>query len=329
MKLLVIGNEERVEKFLPRLAIVDQVEYVTVPIDATNEQILEVGADADFVLVDAIATFGQDLIEKMPNLKLINSEGVAYNGIDCGAAAERGIYVCNNRGVNAVGVAEQTVLLILALIKQLRRGDTAVRAGKQIELKEQLMVEGIYELGGMTVGLVGFGAIAREVAKRLVAFDVRVVYNKRSPLSPEVEDKLHAWHLPLDDLLEQSDVVSLHVPVTDATRGMVSAEFLGKMRKGSYLVNTARGELVDNDAVVAAIKSGQLAGAGFDTIAPEPVKLDNPLLNLPDELQDRVIFSPHIGGVTANMFPRAYKMVWENIARVAAGDRPLNIVNGL
>ncbi len=327
MKLLVIGNEQRVAKFTPDLPITHDVEVVVKPVGTSDDALLVAASDADFVQADAIAMVSARLIEGMPNLKLIHSEGVAYNGIDCAAAAARGIPVCNNRGANADSVAEQTILLILGLMKHVREGDRAVRAGHQIELKEKLMVSGIAELTDATVGLVGFGAIGQAVAVRLRAFGTRVVYNKRHPLDAAREQELGVEYLPLDELLACSDFVSLHVPVTPQTKGMADDAFFARMKEGSCLVNTARGDLVDNEACVRALASGHLAGAAFDTLAPEPVTADNPLVAVPDDLADRVLFSPHIGGVTENMFRRAYRTIWENIARVASDEQLVNRVN--
>ncbi len=329
MKLLVIGDEKRVEKFLPDLPVVEQVEVAVAPRGVGDEDIIALCPDAEFLMVDAISPANAALIEALPNLKLIHSEGVAYNKIDCDAAAKRGIFVCNNKGVNAVGVAEQAVLLMLGIQKNVLAADAAVRAGNQIQTKESMMVSGIGELAGMTVGLIGFGDIAREVARRLNAFDMRVVYTKRNRLPEEEEHVLGVQYMRQDELLAQSDFVSLHVPVTDETAGMANDVFFAQMKDGAYLINTARGELVDNEACIRALSSGKLAGAAFDTVAPEPVLPDNPLLNLPENLSKRVLFSPHIGGVTTNMFYRAHKTVWENIDRVVRGERPLFVVNGL
>lgn len=329
MKLLVIGDRARTEKFLPDLPIVGETKLVVVERGESDENILQEAADADAILADAISPVSATLIDGMPNLRLIHSEGVAFNAIDCEAAAQRGIYVCNNRGVNAVAVAEQTLLLILGVLKHVVEGNAAVRAGGQIAFKEQLMVSGIEELSGMTVGLIGFGAIAREVAKRLNAFDADVVYTKRHRLDEDEGHALGVRYLECDELLAASDIVSVHVPVTESTRGMVDDAFFAQMKKGSYLINTARGEIVDNEALVRALASGNLKGAALDTVAPEPVTSDSPLVNLPPELASHILFSPHIGGVTTNMFARAHRCVWENVARVARGERPVNVVNGL
>lgn len=327
MKLLVIGDEARTRKYLPDMEIAREAEVVVAPRGASDEDVLGLAADADFIMADAISAVSGDLMRGMPNLKLVHSEGVAFNRIDCETAAELGIAVCNNAGVNADAVAEQTVLLMLSVLRDVVAGDAAVRAGRQIQKKERMMVEGFRELGDCTVGFVGFGAIAQATARRLAAWGCKMVYNKRTPLSAEEEACFNASFAELDDLLAQCDIVSLHVPVTPATTGLADADFFAKMRKGSVLINTARGEIVDQPALKEAILSGHLAGAGLDTLSPEPVRTDNPLLHLPTELENRIVFSPHIGGVSEGMFYRAHRTVWENIERVIAGEAPVNRVN--
>lgn len=326
MKLLVIGDANRTKKYLPDLPVVGDTEIVVAARGSSDEEILALAADADFIMADAISEVSANLIANMPNLKLIHSEGVAYNRIDCAAAAEAGIPVCNNAGVNAGAVAEQTVLLMLACLRDFVGGDAAVREGKQIQKKERMMVEGFKELGDCVIGFVGFGAIAQACAVRLANWGCTMVYNKRKPLSAEEEQRLGVRYASLDELLPQCDIVSLHVPVTPATVGLVDEAFLGKMKPGSILINTARGEVVDQDALKAAIIEGHVAGAGLDTLDPEPVTTENPLLNMPEGFEHRIQFSPHIGGVSEGMFYRAHKTVWENIARVAQGDSPINRV---
>lgn len=327
MKILIIGNRARTEKYLPDLPIVNEVEWVVAERGTSDEELLALAYDAEVIFADAISPVSAELIAGMPKLKMIHSEGVAFNAIDCAAARERGIDVCNNKGANAVAVAEQTMMLMLGICKFGRVGDAAVRAGRQIEVKEHLMISGIGEISGSTIGLIGFGDIAREVAKRCRAFGARVLYNKRTPLSANEELELGVSFAKRAELLAQSDFVSIHCPVTPETLGMGDDSFFEQMKDGSYLINTARGEIIDNEACVRAIKSGKLAGAAFDTVAPEPVMLDNPLLQLEGAYADKVLFAPHIGGVTSNMFKRAHSFMWNNAARVAAGEEPLNIVN--
>ena len=327
MKLLVIGSKDRVEKYLPDLPITREVETVVVERGASDEDILQVAADADFIMVDAITPVSARLIGGMPDLKLIHSEGVAYNAIDLDAARTLGIFVCNNAGANAVGVAEQTILLMLACLRDAVNADAAVRAGRQIQTKERMMLEGIRELGDCRVGLIGFGAIARETAHHLAGWGCEMLYNKRHRLPAEEERALGVRFASVDEIAGTCDIVSIHTPVTAKTRNMVDAAFLGRMKPDAVLINTARGEVVDTAALAEALEAGTIAAAGLDTVAPEPVELDNPLLNLSEEASRRVVFSPHIGGTTAGFFRRAHRTVWENIARVAAGEEPINIVS--
>jgi phosphoglycerate dehydrogenase-like enzyme len=327
MKLLVIGDEERVNKYLPRLETAREVERVVFARGTTDEEILETAADADFIMADAISPVSAQLIEGMKQLRLIHSEGVAYDAVDLDAARSRHIPVCNCKGVNAGAVAEQAILLMLACLRDVVNGDGAVRRGRQIQTKERMMVEGIRELGDCRIGFIGAGDIACATMERLANWGCALTYYKRTPLSPAEEKRLDARFEPLEDLLPASDIVSIHVPVTDDTRGMVDKSFLAAMKPGSVLINTARGEIVDQEALVAALSSGHLAAAGLDTLYPEPVTVDHPLLNLSEDVSGRIVFSPHIGGITEGTFYRAHRIVWENIARVIAGDTPLNVVS--
>lgn len=326
MKLLVIGSKARTEKYLPDLSIVKETETVVAERGASDDELLRLAADADFIAVDAITPVSAFLIERMPNLKLIHSEGVAYNAIDLDAARAHGVTVCNNAGANAAGVAEQTVLLMLACLRDAVNADAAVRSGNQIRAKERMMLEGVRELGDCLIGFIGFGAIGQETAARLRSWGCRMLYNKRRKLSEERERELGVRHASIGEIADACDIVSIHVPVTDETRGMIDAPFLARMRPGSIIVNTARGEIVDNEALAAALEAGTVV-AGLDTVAPEPVELDNPLLNLSEAAARRIVFSPHVGGVTEGFFRRAHRTIWENIARVAIGERPVNIVS--
>lgn len=327
MKLLVIGSKARTEKYLPNLPIVNEVEIVVVERGASDGEILSVAADADFIMADAISPVSARLIESMLNLKLVHSEGVAYNAIDVEAARARNVYVCNNAGANAVGVAEQTVLLMLACLRDVVNGDAAVREGRQIQTKERMMLEGIRELGDCRIGFIGFGAIAQETARHLAGWGCEMLYNKRHRLAEEDERALDVRFATVDEIAAGCDIVSIHVPVTDETRNMVDAAFFARMKPGAILVNTARGEIVDTHALADALEAGTLAAAGLDTVAPEPVLPGNPLLNLSDQAARRVVLSPHIGGTTIGFFRRAHRTIWENIARVAAGEKPVNIVS--
>lgn len=328
MKLLVVGKEGKLERYTKDASLLEKYEISRVPMGASDEEILAAGKDADFILVDAMGKISAKVINEMPNLKMIHSEGVGFQGVDVNAAKEKKVYVCNCKGMNATAVAEQAVLLMMGLLRGIVTGDRAVREGRQIAVKESYMVNAnLKELADCTIGLMGFGDIAKAVAKFARVFGAKVVYYDVFRASEEVEKAYDVTFMETDELLKVSDIVSMHLPVTPQTENMANAAFFAKMKKGSYIVNTARGELIDSAALLDAIRSGQIAGAGLDTVAGEPVQADNILLKAEKEVEDRIICSCHVGGITASSFQRGYDMVWDDIEKVAAGGKPAHVVN--
>ena len=325
--MLVIGDKARFEKFLPDSDVTKRTDVVIADRGTSDDEIIRLAGDADVIVADAISPVGPALMDALPSLKLIHSEGVAFNAIDVAAARERGIAVCNCAGMNAVSVAEQAVLLMLACLRHLREGDRAVRSGHQIEVKERLMVEGIRDLCDCTVGLVGLGAIAVETAKRLRAFGCDVAYWNHRRRPAETESELGVRYLSLDELARSCDIVSIHVPVTPQTENLVGSGFLGSMKHDAVLVNTARGEIVDQVALAAALESGAIGAAGLDTLSPEPVAADHPLARLSETAADRLVVSPHIGGVTEGAFRRGWGIIWNNIERLESGEPLSNRVD--
>jgi lactate dehydrogenase-like 2-hydroxyacid dehydrogenase len=325
MKVLLITSEERANKFYDLRSLPSDWELVFVGSFPNIEAVLA-HADADFIIADAVAKVGRDIIDAMPNLKLIHSEGVGYEGFDVEAARARGICVCNCAGVNAGAVAEQAILLMLAVLRRLVEGDGMVRAAKQIVAKEQYILDGLPELGAMRVGLIGLGAAGKETAKRLQAFGSEILYTGRRRRPEEEERACGATYLPLDELLASCDIVSVHIAANKETFHYIGEKELRRMKPGAILINTARGELVDGEALARALQEGPLSAAGLDTLYPEPVQPDNPLLHLPAELHNKVTFSPHIGGTTIQNFHRAHRMIWQNLLACATGGTPENIV---
>lgn len=288
--------------------------------------------DADVIVVDAMGTISGDMIRALPNLKLIHSNGVGFNFIDTRTAAERGIPVCNCAGMNAEAVAEQTLLLMVGVLHNVVNNDRAVREGRQIQVKGDYMSKGnLKDLADCNVGLIGFGHIGQSTAELLKAYHAKTFYTQRRRLAEEKEQEYGVTWLPTqDELLAACDIVSLHVPVTPQTERMCNKAFFSKMEPGSYFINTSRGELVDDEALVEALESGRLAMVGLDTLDHEPVQKDHRLLlNLPEELAEKILFSPHIGGVTASSFRKGYGIIWDNVQRLAEGRELRNVVNGI
>jgi phosphoglycerate dehydrogenase-like enzyme len=254
-----------------------------------------------------------EMIAAAPRLRLIQKIGVGVNTIDLDAAKARGIAVCNLPGTNARAVAELTLALMQAVLRRLPRFDAAMRRG---EWSDPALQDGIGELGGRTVGLVGYGAIARLLAPVLAALGCRLIYTSRTPRS----DAVGEWR-SLDALLSESDVVSLHLPLTAETETLIDARAFARMRRGAILINTARGGLVDQSALTQALKDGKLAGAGLDVFVHEPHDATEPLFHLPN-----VVLTPHIGWLTTGTFDRSFALAAENCRRIAAGEALLHRV---
>jgi lactate dehydrogenase-like 2-hydroxyacid dehydrogenase len=220
-------------------------------------------------------------------------------------------------------------MLMLMALRHGITGHNAVRAGRQIQYKEQFMVSNAPELGGQSVGLVGFGDIAQATARLLRPFGCPLYYYTAHRRSPEVEADFGVTYLPLEELAARCDIISLHCAVNDQTKNMVNTDLLAKMKPTAILVNTARGDLVDNLAVRQALIEGKLGMIAVDTLSPEPTPADHPLVALPPEIQDKAIYSPHLGGLTGGSFRRAHANMWNSVKLILEGQRPRNIVNGL
>ena len=324
MKVAILTSQERVEKFTDWSLVPKDTELIYIGQTYTDDEVIQKAKEADAILVDAVNAVSGHVIRHLPNLKLVQSEGVAYNLIDIEAAKERGIYVCNNASANACSVAEHTIMLMLACTRRLIEGDALVRRGKQMQAKGSFILDGIPELEHCHVGLLGFGAIAKQTAKRLKGFGCRVSYYSRHQASSEIEEEYQVSYLSLQELYRFCDILSIHVPVTAETKNMVDKHVFECMKSTAILINTARGEIVNQQDLYNAIVSGQIAGAGMDTLFPEPVPFDHPLLQLPEHLQ--VTFSPHIGGTTYGVFQHMYRTIWSNISAVCHGQKPNHIV---
>lgn len=330
MRILHIGKKECMERYTRETDFTRSVRRVSMLMGRPVREYLERMPEADVIVADAIAEVPGDLIRSMPNLKMIHSEGVAYNKIDIKAAGERGVFVCNSAGMNSQAVAEQTLLLMVGVLHDVAGNDRAVREGRQMQVKENYMSDGsLRSLSDCRVGLIGFGNIGKCTAKLLKAYGTEVFYTQRRRQDEQTEREYQVtWLEAQEELLQTCDIVSLHLPVTPETEGMCDEAFFQKMKEGSYLINTSRGELVKDEALIDALKSGRLRMAGLDTMDHEPVRKDHILLNQPEEIAGRLLFSPHIGGITGSCFRKSYQMIWDNIRRVAEGKVPENVVNG-
>lgn len=293
----------------------------------STEGLLELARDAEVLVVGSPMAVSGEFMNQCPNLKFIQVEGVGFDKIDLAAAKEKGIVVCNNKGINKEAVAEHTVGLMLAGLRRTALDDRIYRRkGGAIAGKDHF-AKGEWELYGKTVGFVGLGDIGKEAAKRLANWGCTLLYYDIRRQPEETEKELNIKYAELDEILAEADIVSIHVPVTKETAGMVNKDFLGKMKKTALLINTARGDLIDNEALVWALENDIIYGAALDVITPEPASLDHILLNMSDNAMDKLTITPHVGGTTNEVL---YKMLtWSiaNVERYLKGEEPLNILN--
>ncbi len=306
--ILVTGpaiNEQAVE-----LAKDNGYRLVYVPPYTSEEDLVRIVADADPIgVIVRMGRFGLSAIDAAPSLRVISKHGVGVDNIDLDAASRREIPVVVATGANARSVAEHAIALLLTTVKRILPLDSGLRAGKW----EKAGFSG-KELAGMTMGLVGFGAIARHTAAFAKAFGIRV--SAYDPFSDEASfaDAGVARASSVEDILKASDIVSLHCPLTPETRNLLDDKGLGLMKPGSYVINTARGGLIDEDALLRAIASGHIAGAGLDTFQTEPPSPEHPFWHEP-----RIVVTPHIGGVTKEANVRVGVDAIEGILAIVQG----------
>jgi len=266
------------------------------------------------VLWHVLAPCTAAMIDAAPRLRLIQKIGVGVNTIDLAAAKARGIAVCNLPGTNSRAVAEMALLLMLAALRRLPQFDAGLRAGRWVT--PAAVQDRLGELAGRTVGLVGFGAVPLVLAPILAAMGCRVIYSARAP-KPDVPYEFRDF----SSLLAESDIVSLHIPQTAETARLVDAAALARMKPGAILVNTSRGGLVDEAALLAALETGHLGAAGLDVFDPEPASADNPLFKL-----HNVIVAPHVAWLTTGTFDRSFALAAENVRRLETREDLLHRV---
>ena len=256
-----------------------------------------------------------EVIAAAPRLRLVQKIGVGVNTIDLDAARRRGIAVCNMPGTNTQAVVEMTLLLMLGALRRVSRLDAATRGGRGWGLPPELQDQ-LGEVNGRTIGMVGYGAVPRRLAPVLQAMGARVLYASRGPKPDAVGERR-----PLDALVAESDVISLHVPLAPDTERMIDADAIARMKPGVVIVNTARGALIDEAALVEGLRSGHIAAAGLDVFAAEPVAAGNPLLAL-----DNVVCAPHVAWLTGETLERSLAVAVENCRRLEAREPLLHRV---
>ena len=257
-----------------------------------------------------------DLLARLGSVRIIQTAGAGFDSVDHAAAAKLGLIVCNSPAQNAITVAEHVIGAVICLQRELAYADEAIKSGAYAQARERILGRGACELFGATVGIVGLGGIGRALAPRLAAFE-------------DFAQEHGIRRVNLDELFAVSDIVTLHCPLMDATRGLVDAARLASMKPGAILVNAARGGIVDETALAAALERGGIRGAAIDNFESEIPSPGNPLLRLSPEARRRVLFSPHLAGVTRAAFARLIRQAIGNLENSLRGLPPQFSVNGL
>ena len=308
MKILLTNHYEGKPAEIIKSAVPDGFELEM--LESVSQQELEGKVkEADYLLVSGRLKINRTVLENATNIKMIQRTGVGLDSIDLEYIRNHDIPFYVNKGVNAQSVAEHTILLMLASLRNLVEINENTKRGIW---KKQAQGVCTHELCGKTVGLIGMGAIGRKVAGMLKAFGAKVLYNDVSKMKQEDENALGIKFSTREEIIEKSDIISLHCPLTDDTRHMINDRAVNKMKNGVILINTARGGLIDEAALINGIKNGKIAGAGIDVYEKETVD-NSEVLNL-----QNVITTPHIGGVTYDSF---YQMMYQAMRNIEMFDK--------
>uniref|UniRef100_A0A7C3WK83 Glyoxylate reductase n=1 Tax=Thermofilum pendens TaxID=2269 RepID=A0A7C3WK83_THEPE len=315
-----------VTRIIPEPGLSILKEYCDVEVHPSKEwppsrqELLEKVKDKDGLLCLLTDKIDKEVFDAAPNLKVVSTYSVGFDHIDVAEATRRGVYVTNTPGVLTDAVAEFTVGLILAVTRRIVEADKLIRSGGWDKPWHPYFLTGP-ELRGKTVGLIGLGRIGVAVAKRLSSFDVKMLYYDIERRW-DVETVLNIEYTDIDTILREADIVSLHVPLTKDTYHLINEERLRKMKKTAYLINTARGAVVDTAALIKALEESWIAGAALDVFEQEPLPPDHPLTKF-----ENVVLTPHIASATIEARQRMAELAAKNLVAVLKGEMPPALVN--
>ena len=287
--------------------------------DQESPSFLKDVAGAEYYIGFPRAGMGDAFFWAAPGLKLLQLISAGYDRLDLAAAKKAGVPIANNGGSNSVAVAEHTMMLILAVYKKMAFHHINVTHGKW--RVGDFATTRTYELAGKKLGIVGLGTIGKKVARRAAGFDMDIQYYDIIRLNEDQEDALGVKFALFPELLQTSDVVTLHVPLNDQTRNMMGAREFAMMQKDAIFINTCRGPVVDEEALRHALLSKQISAAGLDVMVEEPPLINHPLFGL-----ENVTFTPHSAGPTWENWTKAFRNAFDNVQRVARGDKPLWVI---
>ncbi len=327
-KLLILSPipEDAVKFLIASKVSATEIEGVSIVTHKGTQKsdLIQAVADADVIVGDytSNAAMDEDVLRAAKRCIFIQQPSTGFECIDVEAATREGIPVANVAGANTFAVAEHTIMLILACLKKLLLAHEKTKRGEWAQ--DEMPLYGVFELWGKTLGIIGVGRIGKEVAKRAKPFGPRLIYYDLDRLSAEQERALGLTYFPLDEVIAQSDVITIHTPLSPQTENLINAERIAKMKPYAVLINVSRGSIVDEAALAKALKEKRIQGAGLDVYAEEPINPTNPLLDAPN-----VILTPHIAGATNESRARIVDMIIDNVVSVLRGQEPINIVNGV
>lgn len=315
------SNDVPVDLIEPILRDADAEMVIARP--ANDEELAEAGRGADGMIFHGALPLTREIIEKLDRCKVICRTGVGVDRLDLAAAREHGVTVCNAAGCNSIEVSEQMIGLMIAISRKLVRMNQYVREGRWRRHTAELHAYRgpVSRIAGQTLGIVGLGNVGRQVAPRAQGMKMNV--QAVDPyVAPEIAEAMGVKLVSLDELVQTSDVVSLHAPLVDATRKMFGKEQFAAMKKTAYLLNCARGGLVDTDALYEALTTGEIAGAALDVTDPEPMPADHPILALPN-----VIVTCHTAANSNESYVDCQTHAAREVARVLQGEPPTTEIN--
>jgi glyoxylate reductase len=299
----------------------DRYEVEVNPYDRvlSKKEIISGVIDKDALLCLLTDAIDNDIIDAGNDLKIISNYAVGYNNIDVNYATAKGILVTNTPGVLSETTADLAFTLLMATARRIPEGDKLMREGKFMGWAPELLLG--TDVHGKTLGIIGLGRIGILVAKRAKGFDMKVLYYNTSR-KPEVERELGVKYVDLDDLLRDSDFVTLHVPLTSATKSLIGKKELALMKPTAYLINTSRGEVVDELALIETLKNKKLRGVGLDVFWSEPTNINPELYKL-----NNAVLSPHIGSASFETRSKMAEMAAQAVIDAIEGKKPAHLVN--
>ena len=301
----------------------DDLDWGVVSPEASEAEQAEALADAVAVITNGLS-ITTDMLSKMPKMKLLQVMSAGFDSLDVPAIREMGIEVCNNSPAIARSVAEHAIGMMMMVYKRLPQGVDGVKDGTWQKPAKSGEFGKVYEVSGCTVGIIGLGNIGTWLAKMLKGFETKTLYTDVREFSTEKEQELNVTRVSMDELLDRSDIVTVHVPLSSSTTGLMGRREFAAMKPGAIFINTCRGPVQNETELVNALNAGEIMGAGLDVTEIEPTPLDSPLINM-----DNVVLTPHLAGSSQERVDRALEFSFENARRALNGQELQNPVQVL